>query len=99
MLGDLRHLVRPIVGTVSIDPVGGDPGGNPPKILDQRQAQQGQALAVAAQQDLAFPAQAQRHQFQIGLAQGGQLAHVERPAIHPLFVVVSGGVEEWEVVP
>ena len=27
-----------------------------------------------------------------------KLAHVERPSIHPLFVVVSGGVEEWEVV-
>ena len=39
LLGDLRHLVRPIVGEVSVDPVGGDPGCNAPEILDQRQAQ------------------------------------------------------------
>lgn len=26
-----------------------------------------------------------------------KLAHVGRPAIHPLFVVVSGGIEDWEV--
>lgn len=25
-----------------------------------------------------------------------KLAHVERPAVHPLFVVVSGEIEEWE---
>ncbi|MGO9371952.1 MAG: hypothetical protein ACLQBD_07600 [Syntrophobacteraceae bacterium] len=39
LCGDLRHLVGPIVGAVSIHPVSGDPDGNPPKILDQGQAQ------------------------------------------------------------
>ena len=26
-----------------------------------------------------------------------KLAHVERPPVHPLFVVVGGEIEEWEV--
>lgn len=26
-----------------------------------------------------------------------KLAHVERPTVHPLFIVVSGAIEEWEV--
>ncbi len=38
-LGDLRHLVRPVVGAVSVGPVGGDPGSNAAEILDQGQAQ------------------------------------------------------------
>ena len=27
-----------------------------------------------------------------------KLAHVERPTVHPLFIVVSGEIEEWEVL-
>lgn len=27
-----------------------------------------------------------------------KLEHVERPAVHPLFVVVNGEIEEWEVL-
>lgn len=28
-----------------------------------------------------------------------KLLHVERPSTHPLFIVVSGGIEEWEALP
>ena len=38
-LGDLRHLVGPVVGTVPIRAVGPDPGGNASQILEQRQPQ------------------------------------------------------------
>ena len=27
-----------------------------------------------------------------------RLAHIEAPALHPLFVLVGGGIEAWEVV-
>ncbi|MDD5058720.1 MAG: pyrimidine dimer DNA glycosylase/endonuclease V [Sideroxydans sp.] len=27
-----------------------------------------------------------------------RLTHVERPTVHPLFIVVSGGVEDWEKI-
>ena len=33
------HLVRPVVGLVAVEPVGGDAGGDAAQILDQRQAQ------------------------------------------------------------
>ena len=38
-LRDLRHLVCPVVGEVSVDPVGGDPGSNASEILDKCQTQ------------------------------------------------------------
>jgi hypothetical protein len=38
-LRHLRHQVRPIVGAIPVDPVGGDPKSDAPEILDERQAQ------------------------------------------------------------
>jgi hypothetical protein len=39
LLGGLRHPVRPIVGEVAVGPVGGNPDGYAPEILDQGEAQ------------------------------------------------------------
>ena len=38
-LGDVRHLVGPVVGAVAADPVRGDARADAPEVLDQRQAQ------------------------------------------------------------